>query len=223
MPEDNSIDDEIIMKVNDDVAMYLSTKDLIKQEFDRLFLQSMRGEDISSEIPNLYKKIPKQMRTIGNLFGRSDDEFTDLFKKVGQSEDVIQELMEFKKRYFEVLNPEFDRYFFETVRNRINSWIYISNTNSMDMDRNTPRIDLRMHSYGREILRIRDDVDDILDLAASLMGTVIESMEVCTESGALIDDSIIENMQNYSSKINGQLNELNELIEKIPKKESDDF
>ena len=223
MPEDNSIDDGIIMKVNDDVAMYLSTKDLIKQEFDRLFLQSMRGEDISSEIPNLYEKIPKQMRTIRNLFGRSDDEFTDLFKKVGQSEDVIQELMEFKKRYFEVLNPEFDRYFFETVRNHINSWIYISNTNSMDMDRNTPRIDLRMHSYGREILRIRDDVDDILDLAASLMGTVIESMEVCTESGALIDDSIIENMQNYSSKINGQLNELNELIEKIPKKESDDF
>jgi hypothetical protein len=223
MPEDNSMDDEIIMKVNDDVAMYISTKDLIKQEFDRLFLQSMRGEDISSEIPNLYRKIPKQMRTIRNLFGRSDDEFTDLFKKVGQSEDVIQELMEFKKRYFEVLNPEFDRYFFETVRNRINSWIYISNTNSMDMDRNTPRIDLIMHSYGREILRIRDDVDDILDLAVSLVDTVIESVEVCTESGALIDDSIVENLQEYSSKINGQLNELNNLIEKIPKKESDDF
>jgi hypothetical protein len=223
MPEDNSIDDEIIKKVNDDVAMYLSKKDLIEQEFDRLFLQSIRGEDISSEIPNLYRKMPNQMRIIGNLFNRSDDKFTDLFKKVGQSEDVIRELMEFKKRYFEVLDPEFDRHFYETVQNRINSWIYISNMNSMDMDRNTPMIDLRMYSYGRELLRIRDDADDILDLAASLMGTVIESMEVCTESGALIDDSIIENMQNYSSKINGQLNELNELIEKIPKKESDDF
>jgi hypothetical protein len=223
MPEDNSIDDEIIKKVNDDVAMYLSKKDLIEQEFDRLFLQSIRGEDISSEIPNLYRKMPNQMRIIGNLFNRSDDKFTDLFKKVGQSEDVIRELMEFKKRYFEVLDPEFDRHFYETVQNRINSWIYISNMNSMDMDRNTPMIDLRMYSYGREILRIRDDADDILDLAASLMDTVIESMEVCTENGASIDDSIVENIQEYSSKINGQLNELNNLIEKIPKKESDDF
>ena len=223
MPEDNSIDDEIIKKVNDDVAMYLSTKDLIKQEFDRLSLQSMGGEDISSEIPNLYRKIPKQMRTIRNLFGRSGDEFADLLKKVGQPEDVIQELMDFTIRYFEVLNPELDRFFFGTVQNRINSWIYISNTNSMDMDRNTPMIDLRMYSYGREILRIRDNVDDILNLAASLVDTVIESMEVCTESGALIDDSIVENIQEYSSKINGQLNELNNLIEKIPKKEADDF
>ena len=223
MTEDNPIDDETIKKVNDDVAMYRSTKDLIEQEFDRLFLQSLRGEDISSEIPNLYRKIPKQMRTIRNLFGRSDDQFTDFFKKVGQSEDVIQELLEFKKRYFEVLNPEFDKHFFETVQNRINSWIYISNMNSMDVDQNTPMIDLRMYSYGREILRIRDDTDDILDLAASLMGTVIESMEVCTENGASIDDSIVENIQEYSSKINGQLNELNNLIEKIPKKESDDF
>jgi AAA+ ATPase superfamily predicted ATPase len=223
MTEDNSIDDEIIKKVNDDVAMYLSTKDLIEQEFDRLFLQSIRGEDISSEIPNLYRKIPNQMRTIGNLFDRSDDQFTDLLKKVGQPEDVIQELMDFKIRYFEVLNPELDRFFSSTVQNRINSWIYISNMNSMDMDRNMPMIDLRMYSYGREILRIRDDVDDILDLAVSLVDTVIESMEVCTESGASIDDSIVENLQEYSSKINGQLNELNNLIEKIPKKESDDF
>lgn len=223
MTEDNSIDDEIIKKVNDDVAMYLSTKDLIEQEFDRLFLQSIRGEDISSEIPNLYRKMPNQMRTIGNLFDRSGDQFTDLLKKVGQPEDVIQELMDFKIRYFEVLNPELDRFFSSTVQDHINSWIYISNMNSMDMDRNTPMIDLRMYSYGREILRIRDDTDDILDLAASLMGTVIESMEVCTENGASIDDSIIENIQEYSSKINGQLNELNNLIEKIPKKESDDF
>ena len=223
MTEDNPIDDETIKKVNDDVAMYRSTKDLIEQEFDRLFLQSIRGEDISSEIPNLYRKIPNQMRTIGNLFGLSGDEFTDLLKKVGQPEDVIQELMNFKLRYFEVLNPEFDKYFLETSQNRINWWIYISNMNSMDMDRNTPMIDLRMYSYDREVLRIRDDVDDILDLAASLMGTVIESMEVCTESGASIDNSIVENLQEYSSKINGQLNELNNLIEKIPKKESDNF
>lgn len=223
MAEDNSIDDEIIKRVNDDMAMYLSTKDLIEQEFDRLFLQSIRGEDISSEIPNLYRKMPNQMRTISNLFDRSDDQFTDLLKKVGQPEDVIQELMDFKIRYFEVLNPELDRFFSSAFQNRINSWIYISNMNSMDMDRNTPMIDLRMYSYGREILRIRDDADDILDLAASLMDTVIESMEVCTENGASIDDSIVENIQEYSSKINGQLNELNNLIEKIPKKESDDF
>ena len=131
--------------------------------------------------------------------------------------------MDFKIRYFEVLNPELDRFFSSTFQDRINSWIYISNMNSMDMDRNTPMIDLRMYSYGREILRIRDDTDDILDLAVSLVDTVIESVEVCTESGALIDDSIVENLQEYSSKINGQLNELTELIEKIPKKESDDF
>ena len=221
MPEDNSMDDETIKKVNDDVAMYLSTKDLIEQEFDRLFLQSIRGEDISSEIPNLYRKIPSQMRIIYTLFRLSSDETVDFLTKAGQPEDVILELMDFKRRYSKVLKPEFDRYFLKTIGNRINSWTNISNKNSMDMDRNIPTIDLRIHSYGREILHIRDDVDDVLYLSASLMNTVIESMEVCTKNGALIDSSIIENIQEHSSKINGQLNKLNELIEKIPKKEAD--
>ena len=221
MAENDSINDETKKLIDGDVVIYSSTKDLVKQEFDRLFLRSVRGEDISSELSKLDRKIPNQMRVIRNLFDQSDDKFTNLLKEVGQSEDVIQELMDFKIRYSKALKPEFNRYFFETIQNRTNSLVYVSNTNSMDMNRNVPMIDLRMHSHGREILHIRDDVDDILDLAVSLVGTVIESMEVCAESGASMDDSIVENIQEYSSKINGQLNEITNLIEKMPKKEAD--
>ena len=195
MAESNSIDDEIIKKVKEDMAMYISTKDLIKQEFDELFLQSVRGKDISFEISNLTIKIPDQFRIISTVFQSSDDS--------------------------KVLKPEFDRYFLKTVENRINSWTYVSNRNSMDMDRNIPMIDLIMHSYGREILHIRDDVDDILYLSASLIDTVIESMKICTEDGVLIDDSTTESMRDHSSKITMQLNELNNLIEKMPEKEAD--
>ncbi|PXF61565.1 MAG: hypothetical protein C4B59_03165 [Candidatus Methanogaster sp.] len=218
MAETNSIDDEIIKKVKEDMAMYISTKDLIKQEFDELFLQSVRGEDISFKISNLTIKIPDQFRIISAVFQSSDDSdaIFDILAKAGQSEDVIQELMDFKRRYSKVLKPEFDRCFLKTAENRINSWTNVSNRNSMDMDRNIPMIDLIIHSYGREILHIRDDVDDILYLSASLMGTVIESMEICTEDGVLIDDSTTESMRDHLSKINRQLNELNNLIEKMP-------
>lgn len=63
---------------------------------------------------------------------------------------------------------------------RINHWVSVDHQFSRNLRSNFPQIDLRVFSFGKELFRTRDDVDDILDLARQLTRLCAECLEQAT-------------------------------------------
>lgn len=96
---------------------------------------------------------------------------------------------------------------------RVNTWTGLDARASFDVERRYPQLEMRIYSADKQILYMKDDVDDVVQLAIRMLAACQTTVQSVHESGLVLSDTFVRDMYEYAEELEKRCQALRQSLE----------